>query len=221
MRANLPNGITAVRILLAPVVAALLLRPGMTARILAFAVFLVAALSDLWDGHLARSREETTAFGEFADPLADKLLLAACLIPFYLVTTSDPALAGLPLLGVVPLWAVLVLLGREVLVTAFRALAAGRGETFPAGPAGKVKAFVQNVFNGAAILWIGLRAGARDQGWTGAAWRGWETFHGWVCTATLLVAVALTLYSLAVYLRPMVALLRGGPAETGSSGSSG
>lgn len=207
MKANLPNGITAARILLTPAVAILLLRPGMTARIVAFAVFLAAALSDLWDGYLARRRQETTDFGKFADPLADKLLLAACLLPFYHLTATDPALAGLPILDGVPLWIVLVLLGRELLVTAVRSLAAARGRAFPSGPAGKYKAVAQNVFNGAMILWIGLQAGARVHGWRRPGWEAWEVFHGWFATITLLAALALTLYSLAVYLRPMAGLL--------------
>lgn len=214
MNTNLPNGITAARILLTPVVAILLLRPGMSARILAFAVFLVAALSDLWDGYLARRRQETTDFGKFADPLADKLLLAACLIPFYHLTATDPGLAGLPLLDGVPLWIVVVLLGRELLVTTVRTVAAGRGVAFPSGPAGKYKAVAQNVFNGAMILWIGLQAGARARGWGRGSWEAWETFHGWFAAVTLLVALVLTLYSLAVYLRPMANLL--GPRAGGS-----
>lgn len=207
MNANLPNAVTAARILLTPAVAVLLLRPGMTARVLAFAVFLAAALSDLWDGYLARRRQETTDFGRFADPLADKLLLAACLVPFYYLTATYPELGGLPLLDVVPLWIVAVLLGRELLVTAVRTAAARRGASFPSGPAGKYKAVAQNVFNGAMILWLAFQAGARTNGWGGAAWRGWEVFHGWFCTVTLLVALALTVYSLAVYLRPMAELL--------------
>lgn len=200
MRWGLPNLVTAGRLALTPVLVILVLQASVDARVAACAVFLVAAVSDLWDGYLARSRGEITDFGKLADPLADKLLLAAALVPIYLVTRSDPALAGIPLYGHVPLWVVLVFLGREVLITALRTLVARKGTVVQARRAGKYKAFLQNIFLGAALLWLALRTGAATRGWQGGSWEDWFAFHGWFVALTLTVALALTLYSMALYL---------------------
>lgn len=197
---SLPNVVTAARLVLAPVLAVLLFRSGVGVQLAAFVVFLAAALSDLWDGYLARRRGEITEFGKLADPLADKLLLAAAVVPFYVVTTSRPTLAGLPLYGHVPLWVVLVLLGREVLITALRTAAAKLGTVVQASRAGKYKAFLQNVFVGATILWFAVRTGAADRGWEGGGWDAWMTFHGWFIAVVLTVALALTVYSMVLYL---------------------
>lgn len=195
---NLPNLITGARVALAPVIAYLLLQPRLGARLLAFALFLLAALSDLWDGHLARSRDQVTSFGKIVDPLADKLLLAATLVPLYLLTVRHGELAGLPVFGTIPLWVVIVLLGRELLVTALRFAAARRGRIVSARRLGKRKALAQNVFIGAAILWVAFRtAGYGGEGGTGAAFRA---FHGWFTTSVLVVALALTVLSLVIYL---------------------
>lgn len=195
---NLPNLITGARVALAPLIAYLLLQPRTNARLLAFVLFLVAALSDLWDGYLARTRDEVTDLGRIVDPLADKLLLVATLVPLYLVTVRDGELAGLPLFGAIPLWVVLVLLGRELLITALRFAAARRGRIVSARRLGKRKALAQNVFVGAAILWVAFRtAGYGGDGGLGAAFR---TFHGWFTTAVLVLALALTVVSLVIYL---------------------
>lgn len=208
MNWGLPNLVTTGRLVLAPVLAVLLLlRPGFGVMAAAFAVFLAAALSDLWDGYLARSREEITDYGKLVDPLADKLLLAAALIPFYVVTTSRPSMAGLPLYGHVPLWVVLVLLGREALITLLRTAAARIGTVVQANRAGKYKAFLQNVFVGATILWFAFRAGAAERGWGGGGWEAWMTFHGWFVAVVLTVALVLTVYSMVLYLAAFGRLL--------------
>lgn len=200
MNWGLPNLITTGRLVLAPVLAYLLFRSGLGGRLAAFGVFVVAAASDLWDGYLARRRGEVTDYGKLVDPLADKLLLAAALIPFYLLTTSRPDLAGLPLYDDVPLWVVLVLLGRELVVTLLRSLAARTGTVVQASQAGKYKAFLQNVFIGATILWMALRTGATEMGWGGAGWSAWMTFHGWFVAVVLTVALVMTVYSMLLYL---------------------
>lgn len=208
MRWNLPNAITTVRILLAPVLVFLLYRPTMTGRLLAFTVFVVAAVSDLWDGWLARRRGEITDFGKLADPLADKLLLAAALIPLYLLSRSHPELAGLPLYGHVSLWIVLVLLGRELIVTVLRTMAARLGTVIQARRAGKYKAFTQNLFIGGMILWMALRTAAVERAWEGTLWDAWLGFHGWFVTVTLSAALFLTVLSLGLYLGSFRGALR-------------
>ena len=86
----------------------------------------MAAFTDWLDGHLARTRDQVTPLGEILDPVADKLLIVAALIP-------------LVSLGKVDAWVVGILLGRELLVTAFRAVAMRRGLVVPAGFLGKIK----------------------------------------------------------------------------------
>lgn len=206
---GLPNLLTTARLILAPLLAFLLFRSGLGMHVAAFAVFLAAAASDLWDGYLARRRGEVTDYGKLVDPLADKLLLAAALIPFYVLTTNRPDLAGLPLYGHVPLWVVLVLLGREALVTLLRTAAARIGTVVPASRAGKYKAFLQNVFVGATILWLVFRTGAAERGWGGSGWEAWMAFHGWFVTVVLTVALALTVYSMLLYLGAFGRLLSG------------
>ncbi len=209
---NLPNLITTGRLLLAPLLVVLLFQTGFTERLLAFLVFVVAAVSDLWDGWLARRRGEITDYGKLVDPLADKLLLAAALIPLYLLTRGDPVLGGFPLYGHVSLWIVLVFLGRELLVTALRTIAARRGAVVQARKSGKYKAFAQNLFIGGSVLWLALRTAAADGGWSGPAWRAWQGLHGWFVTLTLSAALALTVLSLATYLASFRGILADGGA---------
>lgn len=200
MPANLPNTITSIRVALAPVVAILLLRPTFQPRLLAFLVFLLAGISDLWDGQLARRRGQITNFGKIVDPIADKLLVLATLLPLYWIGLSDPDLLPIPLYGSLPLWALIVLLGREVVITTLRFAAAKRGTVVSASQVGKRKALAQNVFVGSAILLVALRTGARAGGWSGPLWDGFQLVHQWFTAASLTMALVLTLISLFTYL---------------------
>lgn len=200
---NLPNSITLGRIVLALVVGPLILYDGFGVRLAAFIVFLAAAFSDLWDGHLARSRNLITDFGKLMDPLADKLLLAATFIPFYILSSGMEPATPFPWFGdVLPLWILIVIFGRELFITIFRGFAAKRGVVLAAGNAGKLKAVFQNIFVGAAIFWYALHSAAREQDWAGMrTWDGlWVPFHRWFTIVTLAIAVILTLYSMGVYL---------------------
>jgi CDP-diacylglycerol--glycerol-3-phosphate 3-phosphatidyltransferase len=198
---NLPNLITVVRIALAVVLFPLLFVDSFAARLTAFIIFLIAAFSDLWDGHLARSRGLVTDLGKLLDPLADKLLLAATLIPFYLISRQGGVDGRFPWFGyTLPLWIVVVIFGREVFITVFRSYAARRGVVIAANQAGKFKAVFQNIASGGAILWYALQSQARAAGWHGEVWQGWERFHFGFVIVTLGIAVVLTVYSLLTYL---------------------
>jgi CDP-diacylglycerol--glycerol-3-phosphate 3-phosphatidyltransferase len=200
---NLPNAITLGRIVLAIVVGPLIMYDGFALRLLAFVVFVAAGLSDLWDGHLARTRNLITDFGKLMDPLADKLLLAASFLPFYFLSHGVEPETPFPWFGgILPLWVLIVIFGRELFITVFRGFAARRGVVLAAGNAGKLKAVFQNVFGGAAILWYALWSAAREKGWLGMrTWDGmWVPFHRWFTIVTLAVAVILTVYSLIIYL---------------------
>lgn len=212
---NLPNAITLGRIVLALGVAPMLMTDHSGWRIAAFVVFLAAAFSDLWDGHLARSRNLVSDFGKLMDPLADKLLLGLTFVPFYVLNHYTERGTPFPWLGwTFPLWIVVVIFGREAFITVFRGFAARRNVILAAGKAGKLKAVFQNIFIGAAILWYALQSAAREREWDGdATWEAWEWFHAAFTAVTLAIAVVLTIYSLYVYLRDFRTLSTGRNAK--------
>lgn len=199
-RSTIPNVITVGRILLAPVVAWLLFIPTFTARLISFILFLVAAFSDLVDGHLARKNAWISDFGKLVDPIADKLLLVATMLPFYILSHREGTDGYLPIIGSLPLWVIIVIFGREALITGIRSVAAGRGLVIPAGKAGKHKAVWQNIFIGTTIFWYALLSAAGHNGWHGSFWALWQKLHGAVFLISLAVAIVLTVYSLVVYL---------------------
>lgn len=198
---TLPNVLTIARIALTPVIALLPFIRGYLPKLIAFVVFLVAAISDIYDGRLARQRNEITDLGKLLDPLADKLLLFATLVPIYWITNFRMQQYEIPWWGSIPLWVCLLLIGRELLMTVFRQIAKRRGVVIAAAGAGKLKTIVQDIFIGATIAWFAWRDMAAEFGWE-AGWLGaiWQRFHGWLVALTLAVAVLLTMYSMGVYI---------------------
>ncbi|HYJ78871.1 MAG TPA: CDP-diacylglycerol--glycerol-3-phosphate 3-phosphatidyltransferase [Longimicrobiaceae bacterium] len=206
---NLPNAITLGRIALAVVLAPLVLTDDFTLRLAGFVVFLVAAISDLVDGQLARKRNLITDFGKLADPLADKLLLVSTFVSFYLLSHGMEPETPFPWFGdVLPWWILAIIFGRELFITVFRSFAAQRGVVLAAGAAGKLKSVFQNIANGGIIFWYALWSGSREFGWAGQSfWDGfWVHFHRIFVIFNLTVAVVLTVWSLVVYLRSFRAL---------------
>ena len=116
---TLPNIITLVRICFTPVIALLPFIEGYWPKLIAFIIFIIAAVSDVYDGHLARSRNEVTDLGKLLDPIADKLLLFATLIPIYFISRWRHDLYDIPIWGSIPLWVCLLLIGRELAMTSF------------------------------------------------------------------------------------------------------
>jgi CDP-diacylglycerol---glycerol-3-phosphate 3-phosphatidyltransferase len=214
---NLPNSITVGRILTAPFIAALPFIASPGARLAAFVLYIAAAVTDYYDGHLARTRGLVTDVGRMLDPLADKLLLFATLIPMFVLMAPltdrfAPAIAmtseasSLPFITPfgnvgLPWWILAIVVGREVFMTLFRQFAAWRGVVIGAiGPA-KWKTGFQSTWVGAAYFWFFASTLAERRGWTGEAWTGFAYFNGIVGTITMIAAVVLTLYSLLLYLR--------------------
>lgn len=197
---SLPNIITVARVVAAPFISLLIFTPGFGARAFAFVLFLVAAFSDLWDGYLARKHGWISNFGQLVDPLADKLLLAATFIPFYILSHRAAPVGALPWIEQFPLWIVLLVFGREALVTVLRSVAAKRGLILPAGKAGKQKAVFQNIFIGSVLAWYAVQDAALDYGFRGELWERWQLFHAAVVLSTLTIAVLLTIQSLLIYL---------------------
>jgi phosphatidylglycerophosphate synthase len=106
---------------------------------------------------------------------------------------------------------VLVILAREAIVSLVRTWAARHGHVLAAGRAGKLKAFIQNLFSGSLILWYALATTAASRGWEGSAfWTFWTWFHGSFVGVTLGVALFLTLYSMGVYYWQNRALFQAG-----------
>lgn len=181
-----PNEITFARIVACPVVAALIFLDPLPARLLAFALFLAAAFSDVYDGVLARRSRRITRFGKLADPIADKLLIALTLIP-------------LGALGELPIWLVVLVLGRDLAITLFRRFALARGRVISASPLGKAKTLSQNWLVGTALFARILEVASgqpQGQAWIGALSRVARIS----VDALVWVVVALTLFSLADYL---------------------
>ena len=211
---TLPNILTLSRIALAPVIALLPFINGWIPKFVAFVVFLAAAISDIYDGKLARERKQITDLGKELDPLADKALLVAALIPIYWITTYNMKQYEIPWWGSVPLWVAAILVGREIAMTVFRYMAKRRGVVIAAMGPGKLKTIVQDIFLGATIGWFAWKDMREHFGWQRmriGIW--WETVHGSVIAITMAVAVILTVYSLIIYLHRYRNLFR-----TGSSG---
>ena len=224
---NLPNAITVARIATAPAIALLPFSSSWELRLLAFVLFVAAAVTDYYDGMLARTRGLVTDLGKLLDPLADKLLLLATVVPMYWLqqppgdSPLDDSVAGraaFPFLtpfGTVrlPLWVVIVVLGRELFMTVFRQIAARRGVVIAAiGPA-KWKTGFQCTWVGAAFFWFFALTLAADRGWTSGAWRAFAYFNGVLGTAAMVAAVGLTVYSLWLYLRRYGGILVRRPAR--------
>jgi CDP-diacylglycerol--glycerol-3-phosphate 3-phosphatidyltransferase len=129
---NLPNILTLLRIASIPVIAAILLSPSRSAGFWAAAIFAIASITDWLDGYLARRMGIVTVFGKFLDPIADKLIVMSVLIMI------------LPY-GWVPAWMVLIILGREIIITGLRGLASTEGIVIPASNLGKFKTIFQIV----------------------------------------------------------------------------
>ncbi len=197
---TLPNVITLTRIAMTPVIALLPFIAGYWPKLIAFVVFILVAVTDVWDGYLARSRNQVTDLGKVLDPLADKLLLIAALVPIYWISRHRQDLYGIPIWGSIPLWVCLLLLGREFAMTGFRTWAKRRGVVIAAGPAGKLKTTFQNIFIGAMMAWFAFQDARRPLGWEGSSFANfWNEFHGGFVAITLGTAALLTVYSFAVY----------------------
>ena len=132
---NLANSITIARILLVPVFLVILLSglPQPYGDLLAAAVFILAAATDKLDGYVARRSKQVTTLGQFLDPLADKLLIAAALIA---LVAQDRVAA----------WVAMVIIGREIAVSVLRIIGVSQGVSIPADKYGKLKTVLQIVY---------------------------------------------------------------------------
>ena len=161
---NPANAITVLRVALVPVFVFLAYGDSRGVAVASLIVFAVASISDLVDGYLARRHNMVSRFGEFADPLADKLLVGAAL--YVLVDTRT-----------FPLWVALVIAAREVLVQILRIRIVQRGGALPASASAKVKTLLQIAMVGwwllpwdevAVVHWVLVAAVLAATIWSGA-----------------------------------------------------
>jgi len=136
---NIPNSLTGLRILSIPILIVVLLSQFDGKELVAFAIFVLAALTDTLDGVIARRKKQTSVFGQLLDPIADKLLVTAALI-------------CLVELGAVSAWMVIIIIGREIAVTGFRAIASSKRINIPASRLGKNKMILEAITISSLIL---------------------------------------------------------------------
>lgn len=140
---SLPNLLTYARIVAVPAVVFCFYIPGDTGRITALIIFVAAAITDFFDGYLARAWQQQSALGRMLDPIADKLLVAVSL----LVLVADGTIAGWSL------WAAVIILSREILVSGLREFLGGVAVSVPVSRLAKWKTTFQMV--ALAFLLIG------------------------------------------------------------------
>jgi CDP-diacylglycerol--glycerol-3-phosphate 3-phosphatidyltransferase len=136
---NVPNYLTLARILAIPALVAVLLTNFEGRDLVATAIFVFASITDWLDGYLARKKGLVTVMGQLLDPTADKLLIASAVI-------------CLVELGRIPAWAAVVIIGRELAISGFRAIASSKGLHIPASGLGKAKMGIESWAIGALIL---------------------------------------------------------------------
>src|SRR3954471_17447072 len=199
----LPNALTILRILLVPVFVVAFVLPGDVARLVAFAVFALAGVSDWLDGFAARKLKAGSDFGRMLDPIADKVLVAVALMMLVAEGTFRKDIPGtgesvFSLLRLVP---ALIILSREILVSGLREFLAGTRVSVPVTAVAKFKTAVQMIAIGAMILTPLAAEYAPDL--------PAKTYLA-VAYVMLWVAAALTVYTGVIYFKNGMAHLRPG-----------
>ena len=186
---NLPNQLTIARLILALVTFALI---AWDFYLTSFILFVIAASTDWLDGYFARKYGQVTTLGRILDPFADKVIICGTFI--FLVAVPETVVAPFGLRA----WMVVVIVGRELLVTALRSFIEERGGDFSAKWSGKWKMVLQCVAAGAGLVYLAyVTQGQASPGWVWA-----------VLVVSTWAAVALTLYSGAAYVAAAAKLLR-------------
>ncbi|MDR0850409.1 MAG: CDP-diacylglycerol--glycerol-3-phosphate 3-phosphatidyltransferase [Christensenellaceae bacterium] len=178
---NLPNKLSLSRILFIPIIVFMYLATFVPYGIfIALGLYIIAGITDLLDGHFARKLGLVTKLGSLLDTLADKLLITAALL-LVVVDGTIPAPYGVI--------AAVIIIGREIVITALRQVAALQGISLSADKWGKIKAVFQDISVGAYMLLAGINM---------AGWLGGTTFlfaYEIFCHVLLGIAVLLTIYS--------------------------
>ena len=186
---NLPNKLTILRLIFIPFyVAAIMLDPVLAASQsgiiffshIALVIFILASLTDTFDGKIARKYNMITDFGKFADPLADKILVVSAMVCFVA-------------LGRMPFWAVIIILAREFAVSGFRLVVAGKGVVLAASKIGKMKTACQMTM--CCLMTFDMETLVLKSGWPAAVW----TVYNVLTQIAMYGALALTIISMVDY----------------------
>jgi len=182
---NLPNKLTVSRIILAVAFVLFLYSKGLTSKIIALFIFLLASFTDLLDGFLAKRANQITDFGKLMDPIADKILALSALLAFVEM-------------GIIPGWMVVAIIFREIVVTGLRLLALTKGRVVTASRGGKHKTAWQMLAIFFILLFIIFKEGGIKYFgfWSSSV----EVFYGDVIFLVMFATVAFTLSSGVSYL---------------------
>jgi CDP-diacylglycerol--glycerol-3-phosphate 3-phosphatidyltransferase len=191
---NLPNKITIGRIIAAPFFMIFLLIDNMYVRYLATLLFVTAALTDAYDGYLARKTGVVTGFGKFMDPLADKILVSTAFIAFVA-------------LGYVKTWMILVIIFREFFVTGLRSLAAYKGVVIMPSYVAKWKTGCQMTVIIIILVFINLKSTLVPLGYNWSIFTGDSIFV--VFDVMIFITLLLTVGTGIDYLVKSAFLLKG------------
>ena len=199
MKINAATQLTLLRLILIPIFLVFVLQEFWVLRVIALFIFVAASLTDYYDGRLARSRGMVTRMGTFLDPLADKLLIVSAFVVFVQCKEIH-----------VPAWMVVLIIGREFLITGLRTLAVSEGRVIAAQPAGKFKTTSQMVVIITTLVLLIVHALIARYGWGSILWwahhSGFWRFIRWILNwgpywltlgVTILTVVSGTIYIMA------------------------
>ncbi|RJP81460.1 MAG: CDP-diacylglycerol--glycerol-3-phosphate 3-phosphatidyltransferase [Candidatus Zixiibacteriota bacterium] len=189
---NLPNFLTVLRFLLVPLILLALLSPGLGWQLLGTALFILAALTDTFDGRIARRRRQVTQFGKFADPLADKLLT----LTMFAIIVLHPAFASVRTW--LAAWVVLIAV-REIGITGLRIWALRKGSSVVTSLWGKVKTTAQLIAIIATLALLDFRVVAQHVPAVASVYPG-DAFAAVTVNLLVFVCMVLTVVSGILYL---------------------
>jgi len=181
---NLPNKLTIARIFLAFVFLFFMSQSGLSAIVMATCVFILASLTDYFDGYVAKKYNMITDFGRLIDPIADKFLILAAFLAFVRLQIVDD-------------WMVVLILGREIIVTGLRLFALSKGKILSAERAGKHKTVSQIVAIFSILFFLIFKEMLSSWGRWSSTVEVWWRFS---IDILMLITLALTLISGLSYL---------------------
>lgn len=147
---SFPNQLSLLRLILAPVFLYLFISESRTGRQIALAVFVIAIFTDWYDGMHARKYGQISKTGIFLDPLADKFLTSAAFVAFYFM-------------GIMPLWMVVVIVVRDIVMTLLRSYEELKGRTLKTSLAAKTKTFIQMAYIFAIVILVSIKSFSDDK----------------------------------------------------------
>jgi len=181
---NLPTQLTVLRIMLTPVFLVLIFTDGFKFKLIAFIVYIIAILTDRYDGIFARKYGTVSKWGKFLDPLADKILVSSAFVAFYI-------------LGYIQLWIVIIIVVRDFLITGLRSYALFKNQPVETMYMARVKTFVQMISIFIIFVFLIFKELAKAKGTEFAIIRFLENIK--FIDYLMLLVVLLTVYTGVLY----------------------